>query len=76
MTYYAFTVEGRGQFPLDMLRYDACYPADSDTVSQIDAEDEPGKRRRVRLLTSRDTPPTSDRWSSFGWRVIISDRKR
>ena len=32
---FEFTVEGIGDFPLDMLRHDAAYPADKESVAAI-----------------------------------------
>lgn len=58
-----FIVEGRGPFPVDMLRYDRCFPHDSADASQIL---EPRERRKVTLTT--DSPRvTPARWRSFGW---------
>ncbi len=61
------TYEGRGDFPLDMLRYDACWPSTQDDVSIIDAVREV---RRVSVTTYGVTaadPFTDARWASFGW---------
>lgn len=62
-------VEGRGPFPIDMLRYDQCWPK-----TEIDS----GKITRtfqrsgvftwtIRLKGTR--PPTIDRWESFGCHI-------
>jgi len=71
-----FTVIGRGVFPLDMLRYDGCYPKlETDTITI-------GKDglREVELPKTLNwgTPhellkvwvPTVGRWNSFGWAVL------
>ncbi len=29
-------VRGRGQFPFDMLRYDACYPSRPESVANLE----------------------------------------
>jgi hypothetical protein len=66
--YLVVTVEGSGQFPIDMLRYDAAFPhtePDSYTIMET------GKRS-VCLLTQ--IRPTEPRWESFGWKVV-STRK-
>ncbi|KKN90149.1 hypothetical protein LCGC14_0232650 [marine sediment metagenome] len=68
-----FTVEGGGDFPADMLRYDNCWPY----MSVDAAKAFPGKhgspdefrRREVRLLMAGDEPPTEERWKSFMWKV-------
>lgn len=57
-----FEVEGGTQFPLDMLRYDCCWPASSDDVANIHGSlmrefrvpatpPEPPKHRKVKLIT-------------------------
>lgn len=60
-----FTVEGRGTFPLDMLRYDACWPYSGDDVCKMG--DDVKERRSIRLVTGSDNSPTHGRWSSFMW---------
>lgn len=61
---YSYTVEGHHRFPLDMLRYDRCWPAKQIDVSALDAH--PG----VRTVGVRSNqPPTVERWASFGWQV-------
>ncbi len=62
-----FTVEGYGEFPFDMLRYDSCWPKseghDSYALGNRD-------QRRVVLQTWSERGPTVGRWESFTWRVI------
>lgn len=65
----SFTVEGGGEFPFDMLRYDQCWPTGSMDAAAITHE---GKRR-VALNGVAGLPgnyPTHARWLSFGWRVV------
>lgn len=77
MKYQTFIVHSQFGFPLDMLRYDACFPASGEDAGKID-----------RSLTNRETPlmvkigryvqnkssmPTIRRWESFG--CTISDIK-
>jgi hypothetical protein len=63
-----YAVRGSGNFPFDMLRYDASYP-----FSQTDAaamEHHRTEARRVELLGMvPGGQPTDERWASFGWRV-------
>lgn len=73
---YAFEVVGRTRFPVDMLRYDACWPADAESAGAIEASLDPTQRGerppvgwRVKLTSSGETPPTEARWASFMWRV-------
>jgi hypothetical protein len=70
-----FTVEGTGEFPLDMLRSDQCWPAAVDDAARIGAHygmaDPDGVRARlVRLETAAKYAPNRQRWQSFRWRVI------
>lgn len=78
-----FRVIGRGEFPYDMLRYDGCWPYDSESAGKLATppvymgEDVYAKfRHEYRVLTlvgrkeRRYWQPTSGRWSSFGWTVI------
>lgn len=74
-----FTVEGRGQFPADMLRYDACWPyreaGDSSGITmsaELNGEAYFAKRQ-VTLITDNQHAPTVGRWQSFGWRVISQE---
>ncbi len=60
---YIYTVEGTGNFPWDMLRYDGCYPARGVDVMNLTQKD----HRIVQLRGVRK--PTIDRWASFRWYV-------
>jgi hypothetical protein len=55
-----YTVEGRGHFPTDMLRYD-----EAELLSPVEAEG--NQRRQVRIVNAGAVTP--DRWWSFGWSV-------
>ena len=58
-----FTVEGRSHFPVDMLRYDSCWPASTDdALNMLETN-----QRKVRLVSGEK--PTPARWESFGWFV-------
>lgn len=73
-----FTVEGRGDFPLDMLRYDRCFPGSQSDVMSM-AENEHTKRRVMLCCDSREMRrrgPTEGRWRSFGWIVVPGSIKR
>jgi hypothetical protein len=66
-----FIVEGSGLFPVDMLRYDACWPTTSSDSALIAIERwavQPSPRR-VSVMT-REGGLTDDRWLSFGWKVL------
>lgn len=64
-----FTVVGGLAFPLDMLRYDSCWPdANEDVQAMHDSLDHSeAKPYRVKLRSHYE--PTPSRWQSFGWRV-------
>jgi hypothetical protein len=79
-----FEVEGSGDFPFDMLRYDSCYPVREGTDTANLAKRYRGERlekrviRLQRIIFDRSHDPTYGRWESFGWKVIpesISIRK-
>ncbi len=63
-----FTVRGSGEFPLDMLRYDSCWPKTGHDVAAL--EDHTA-RRDVRLCkyaaNKRGPFFEAGRWRSFGW---------
>ncbi len=72
-----YSVEGIGDFPLDMLRHDRAYPADQESVAAIMAglRWAASRKRSRELLVVRlvsDRAPTSERWRSFGWTVRAS----
>lgn len=72
------TFRGSGPFPIDMLRYDRCWPLSQEDIAKI-AESLSGDigsadAREIRvgthatLAASKDeTAFTNDRWKSFGW---------
>lgn len=62
------TVQGRGTFPLDMLRYDSCFPA-SETDTHTIRRTGPRRVLLVRM-TLGDGMPSVARWRSFGWDVV------
>ena len=67
---FEFTVEGSGEFPADMLRYDHCWPAsEADSRLLENPIYKPGRTRRVINLRGL-TGPTPGRWASFGWTVL------
>jgi hypothetical protein len=80
VTVWRFIVSGVTPFPLDMLRYDACYPVEQDSVAEIESSRDSQDRAARRLenwnkqyrvmLCSHVNSPTDARWSSFGWRVL------
>lgn len=77
-----FVVEGSSPFPIDMLRYDACYPATSADCEIITGYGYDGEKVRVTLkhrVLKNENPqacPERGRWSSFKWQVVGDPRWR
>ena len=78
-----FNVIGSFDFPLDMLRYDSCFPADEDAAAAIgySVHDRVKERLDIKLRklhVGEDPLLTPDRWSSFLWvinrRSIITEK--
>lgn len=63
------TVQGVGQFPADMLRYDEAWPLRTEDAQKIERAGILRGSRQVTLLSVRNAP-TTERWESFGWRVV------
>ena len=55
-------------FPDDMLRYDK-----AEFVEKKDKDRARAKKPNVHLVS--DQEPTHDRWASFGWKVIFTERE-
>ncbi len=76
--HYQFTVRGGpySEFPIDMLRYDSCWPAHEDgkithTFHGRFVEEKRAEPAEIELTGLRE--PTKGRWESFGWKVIEID---
>lgn len=65
---YTFIVEGSGNFPFDMLRYDMCWPYRGEDSAKLEHFER--DHRRVTLQSCSRTPPTKARWVSFNWSVV------
>lgn len=66
-------VEGAGSFPYDMLRYDACFPAEQIDASLIDGQRYLHKRRVVLVRRGvNENTGNGERWKSFGWNVLLA----
>ncbi|ASD50553.1 hypothetical protein FDI24_gp019 [Acidovorax phage ACP17] len=69
-----YSVAGKMEFPLDMLRYDECeFEEDIDRDVAMDFMPPGTSRilnRIVRLVSKSGRHPTVGRWESFGWKVI------
>lgn len=66
--YRTFAVAtGKGPFPMDMLRYDCCFPAKAEDAHEINSTKD---FRAIALAQDHDKATgrwTPDRWASFGW---------
>lgn len=73
-----FKVCSKGYFPMDMLRYDACFPSRSEDAAMISEYTK--EIVTVELETyhdsQRDGHPTVDRWRSFGWTVVETQTRK
>lgn len=70
-------VRGRLPFPIDMLRYDQCYPAeerDSRSITEsIEGLLESDKEISIGIVYSSGAGLNRSRWESFGWTFHIND---
>lgn len=73
------------RFPLDMLRYDGCYPERSEDCNLIEdrvgydrlhEQDGQAKIRLVRFVEAQKCVPTVDRWRSFGWGCKVVETRK
>ena len=64
---YEYVVTGMGDFPVDMLHFDQCWPATADDAAKIVEPASPAEPRSIRMRSHQR--PDTDRWSSFGWAV-------
>jgi hypothetical protein len=69
-------VKGRGDFPIDMLRYDRCTPLTESDSGRIERtfDEEVGEDENAAEIDLKASEighqPTQGRWQSFGWTVI------
>lgn len=69
---YEYDVTGTYTFPVDMLRYDAAWPRDTESALEIvnnEFEGDSWHTKRIVHLRSYHQP-TDARWRSFSWHVI------
>jgi hypothetical protein len=64
-----FQVTGKGQFPIDMLRYDLCWPATGSDSTDIE-HSHPSSTILHRIDLKGLKLPTAARWESFGWKLV------
>jgi hypothetical protein len=76
---YHFVVEGAGLFPIDMLRYDACWPHTEGDSHIIERSREDYSKVQVTLsavYNGGTHHPCAERWKSFTWKVVACDGRR
>lgn len=74
-----FTVRGSGPFPIDMLRYDYCWPAteqDSGLIQCDRMTERMTRGVRISRVVEQGKVPTDARWQSFGWTVFDVTQNR
>jgi len=64
-------VSGNSLFPMDMLRYDRCYPKTGEDATALDFRMRSNQRTVTLVFVGLHAyeQPTVDRWKSFGWTV-------
>ena len=71
--YQTFVVETSFQFPVDMLRYDGCFPAserDSGVIIlNLSDMRSPINVKIGRYVDGKHSKPTIERWKSFGCNI-------
>ncbi len=80
-TIVTIEVAGRGEFPMDMLRYDMACPVRGEDATRIEAlvgeasvsgfTNGVGWDDPIRLHVFMPGGPTNARWLSFGWGVRV-----
>lgn len=76
MSIHIAKVRGRGEFPVDMLRYDRCSPFRESDSANVQCGH--GPEREVEVIAIREggnriknyMPFTHARWESFGWKIV------
>ena len=79
MAHYKFTVEALHSigFPIDMLRYDGCFPDTSeDSVLISYQHPKKGASVTLRKVGTVHWTPTTERWRSFGWNIVPGSVRR
>ena len=65
-----FVVKGIGSFPLDMLRYDSCFPMSSSDVAAMSEMEHGGREVKLGQYHAAKEPSITDgRCASFLWTV-------
>ena len=80
MKYQTFVVKTGLPFPLDMLRYDSCFPADSQAALNIEesiTRHTSGEKtfKLGRFVRVKSESPTIRRWNSFQCHVSDIEKR-
>jgi hypothetical protein len=68
---HTFAVVGRGEFPLDMLRSDRCFPCSSGDADRMHYDNRDHRVIRLEAASrNKHWMPTHGRWASFGWTAL------
>lgn len=70
---FRLTVEGSGDFPVDMLRYDRCIPFTGEDAHKVGAYSLEKRKVLLQMYSASKEGATKDRWASFGWKVISQE---
>lgn len=78
---FKLSVVGSGEFPIDMLRYDGCFPLSEGDSALISKSLRicPSEKTTVVLLKPngyKHWTPNYARWKSYGWEVIECEERK
>ncbi|MBP7934223.1 MAG: hypothetical protein KA354_06195 [Phycisphaerae bacterium] len=78
---HRFEVVGHVPFPIDMLRYDSCFPAtvqDSKAITEsLEGPHSSMKTVALVCLTHKtDWRPAADRWRACGWTIRLHSKQK
>lgn len=65
--YHRYIVEGRGEFPFDMLRHSESWPGDAESAFAMGNWSD---KRRIMLIARNGRWVSPARWESFNWKII------
>jgi hypothetical protein len=65
-----FVVIGVGQFPIDMLRSDVCFPKTEDDSAEIEKSFRRQERNEHTVKLTSSMRPDAAHWRSFGYKLI------
>jgi hypothetical protein len=80
---HRFRVRGIGQFPIDMLRYDGCFPSSEQdsgeialTFSRFFRSDDINPISLTKIADTKSWTPEHGRWNSFLWKITETEEPR